>query len=423
MLLRDALWLAAAAVASHLLFVSLVPFAGSSLRSRRPGASSRSGSTASPLSTEDRLERLEHLLVTLDLRLEVMDERLKNIQLMSTAEPPAPQHAYASSTHPTKLRNMRDSGQRASRATAHGSESPAATPNSIMRATHPLRDAVLEPDPNQLGGQRGAATAADATETPEWLTNILQEMRRPASTPQQQSQEPQELLQPLRPPQTQQPSQTQQPRPAKPRQRITVSDGGNSVAGAAGAGAATTVSPATSATLGAGAVGGGGYRQATGETQRPAPPAVAADSSGRSAGASTPGAGSKQQPKRRRAPVKEEDWEEDWEKEDVAEKERAINPKPATERTSNLLEELQRLLSEQGGAANSKAAKKARGKKNKRGKVRSDASEATDGSDAEAATSSGAAQAAAAAGPETAASSGGSSSEGDDEDIVIEDVD
>ena len=171
-------------------------------------------------------------------------------------------------------------------------------------------------------------------------------------------------------------------------------------------------------------MGGGGYRQATGETQRPAPPAVAADSSGRSAGASTPGAGSKQQPKRRRAPVKEEDWEEDWEKEDVAEKERAINPKPATERTSNLLEELQRLLSEQGGAANSKAAKKARGKKNKRGKVRSsDASEATDGSDAEAATSSGAAQAAAAAGPETAASSGGSSSEGDDEDIVIEDVD
>ena len=99
MWLRDAVGLATAAVAAHLLLVTVLPIANPSLL-----RDSRSRAPATKLSADERLERLERLLVTLDLRLEAMDERIKNIQLSADREADV-----MASPQPARPRTMRES--------------------------------------------------------------------------------------------------------------------------------------------------------------------------------------------------------------------------------------------------------------------------------------------------------------------------
>ena len=72
---RESFLLAFIAVGAHILVFSIIP-----VNRRTPGATSRHASVrASPPAHEDgeRLQRMEQLLSSLDLRVEAMDLRLK----------------------------------------------------------------------------------------------------------------------------------------------------------------------------------------------------------------------------------------------------------------------------------------------------------------------------------------------------------
>lgn len=395
MWLRDAVGLATAAVAAHLLLVTVLPIANPSLL-----RDSRSRAPATKLSADERLERLERLLVTLDLRLEAMDERIKNIQLSADREADV-----MASPQPARPRTMRES--RASKH-AESASTSTTTASPIVRASYPLMDELTQESPPQQqplspqrhGSSRAASSssASTTTDTPAWLSSMLQEMREPiggegmgrtgaashqqALTPQrmsqpsvnlQQIQMEQQQQQPQQQPQLQQPVQPVQP---KARQKITLSDVGETAAtridraatvAATSSGSATAYATASRAKIPA-------------NSKVSAVPARATSSAGpTSAAASLDASATSSKPaKRRKPPKKDDDWEEDWAKEDEEEKARPSSSSPSSASrasTSSLLDELQKLLAKQHETLNAKAGKKLKkekkGKRNQKARVES----------------------------------------------------
>ena len=386
-MIREALGLASAAVFAHLLLIALVPMATERPSSRWSHRRSGTDNEGTPLlSTERRLERIERLLVGVDLRLEAMDLRMQLMQTEREQKELRAATESVSSPQPATPRRM------ANTANSKGMDAP----SGMRRATYPIdahATAAAKGSSSRVAPTiaAGAAAASDGLETPAWLQKIVAEMRR----------EPSAMLpidsEGANPPSP--PAKLQPPRP----QSITL-------AGPADDSAAPKATKRSGSSSGSGS-GSVGSSASSGGSRSSGSSSVPSSSVSISDSASATAAPPKQAPRRKRAASKEEDWDLEWEKEDMAQKEAALKPATATGGTS-LLEELQKILAGRENAAKErKKDKKGKGSKAKGSHKRAKApAESADG-------------AASGSGNENEPTAPSESPSRDDDDLIIEDVD
>ena len=361
---------------------------------------------------DQRLERIERLLVGFDMRLEAIDSRLKNMPSMDAK-------AASSSPQPAKPLHHRKSSPQDLR--EH---------KTLQRAMYPILDGLGLPQGRGANQVPASASPKDGEqlETPAWLQSMLREMNAPESqsVPGQAA---------ASPPAASSAAQTAPPKPQPPRS-ITLADGG---AGGAASAAATRSATAAASTAAAAAAARAKplFSHAPGAVSseaasRNAPKAAQAQQASTATGSATgsvtaaaaaAAAAAAKPARRKRAPSSaSDDWDAEWDEEDKVEIERASKPQSET---SSLLEQIQALLKEQSAPSAGKG-KRSKGKgKGKRGKsaelgeeTREDEASASTGetAEAEAPPTMMAPASVPAAWPR---SSGG----GDDDEMSIEDVD